>query len=526
MSFDDWGDDDKAGTQQKENVSPNYSSTRTNDDSYHQNSLKKADNRDNTAVDDDWGDSPTTQGNNSANDRPNYRKSTQQNTAEDSWGNEPSDRRNDRQGCRDSGYSDNPYYSNYRKSSQDNQGGRENWDDRYRGTGPLHNNQGHYDRQSPDDNHMGGSERQANVYVPDLDDSGFDVFNQGNNVGGNFSQFKNIPINVSGPNAPTKVDSFEQSGLSEPVLKNIKRCNYSMPTPCQSYSIPTILARRDLICCAHTGSGKTAAFILPLLDLFTQDQATNATEDHPYKAFPKVLILSPTRELTIQTYHNFKKFASNTPIKAKMCYGGTTNKFQMDHLKNGCDFLIATVGRLLDLIRRNVISLVSTRYIVLDEADRMLDMGFFEEVQNILSMCVSRDKQTMMYSATFPKELQEIAYKFLAKDYIFIAIGKVGSVNPDISQKILQTDNMSKLQLIQDELSGLKNSKVLIFVRTKKTADFLAAKLSMSDFSATSIHGDRLQVFHYKIGLLFLAEYSSLLNFLPINQVTARAGPC
>jgi len=281
------------------------------------------------------------------------------------------------------------------------------------------------------------------------------------------------------------------SPLLDELKTNAKYCNFKEPTPCQKYSIPCILKRRDLMCCAQTGSGKTAAFLFPLIHLMKEDGVEKA--EFAKCQSPEALILSPTRELAIQNFKNTIRIARNCNLRAVMVYGGTTSRFQMSHVESGANIIVATVGRLKDLVNKRKINLENCKYVVLDEADRMLDMGFSPEVKFLVARCSHPERQITMFSATFPPEIQKLAGEMMREDYIFVAIGIIGAANPDITQSIIDIGQVSKLNKIEELLEENKDKKILVFVKMRKNADFLAAKLSSKNFNSTSIHGDRLQ---------------------------------
>lgn len=217
-----------------------------------------------------------------------------------------------------------------------------------------------------------------------------------------------------------------------------------------------------------------------------------------------------------------------------MVYGGTASGFQMSHVQKGANIVIATVGRLEDLVRRRIIDLSETRYVVLDEADRMLDMGFSGSVRALVAHCQHESRQVLMFSATFPDEIQKLAGEMMRPDYIFVAIGIIGSANPDITQEVVDLGSQSKLSKVEEILNENEKKKILIFVKMRKNADFLAAKLSALKKNATSIHGDRLQViftcsvlsnflFHTFGLLVFNYEYLLIMN--RVVQDLALAGP-
>ncbi|KAF7730420.1 DEAD-box ATP-dependent RNA helicase [Apophysomyces ossiformis] len=324
-------------------------------------------------------------------------------------------------------------------------------------------------------------------------------------TGINFEKYDDIPVEASGRECPEAVTSFTTPPLDPHLISNIELARYTTPTPVQKYSIPIVGAGRDLMACAQTGSGKTGGFMFPVLSqLFAQGPAeTPAPEDNgrgygyrQRKAYPSVLILAPTRELVSQIYDEAKKFAYRSWVRPAVVYGGADIGSQIRQIERGCDLLVATPGRLVDLIERARISLANIRYLVLDEADRMLDMGFEPQIRRIVEkedMPGVQDRVTLMFSATFPRDIQYLARDFL-KDYVFLSVGRVGSTSENITQKIMYVDDEDKRSALLDilhstEVSGL----TLIFVETKRMADTLSDFLLNHNFPATSIHGDRNQ---------------------------------
>lgn len=209
---------------------------------------------------------------------------------------------------------------------------------------------------------------------------------------------------------------------------------------------------------------------------------------------PRIIIMSPTRELAIQIYEQSKKFAYNSLVKTAVVYGGTSILHQRTLSLKGCHILVATPGRLNDFVQRGYISLASVQFFVLDEADRMLDMGFLPTIEKILgdpTMVTTGERQTLMFSATFPEDIQHLAAKFLY-NYIFIAIGIVGSASTDVLQNVYQVVKFKKREKLL-ELIKEQNCRTVVFVETKRNADFIATYLCENDIKTTSIHGDRLQ---------------------------------
>jgi ATP-dependent RNA helicase DDX3X len=305
---------------------------------------------------------------------------------------------------------------------------------------------------------------------------------------------------------PNGIEDFSQVKLTEIIAANIEMARYTKPTPVQKNALPIILAKRDLMACAQTGSGKTAAFLVPILNhIFEAGPAPdsqNAGYGSKRKQFPLALVLAPTRELATQIYDESRKFSYRSRVRPCVVYGGAHVGDQMRDLDRGCHLLVATPGRLVDMLDRGKISLEFCKYLVLDEADRMLDMGFEPQIRRIVekdNMPPTGERQTLMFSATFPKEIQMLARDFL-NDYIFLAIGRVGSTSENITQKIVWVEEHDKRDFLLDLLSaaglakgGDDPSLTLVFVETKKGADQLDEFLYTQGFPVTSIHGDRTQ---------------------------------
>ena len=232
--------------------------------------------------------------------------------------------------------------------------------------------------------------------------------------------------------------------------------HYTSPTPVQKNSIPIIIAKRDLMACAQTGSGKTAAFLVPILNRIFEDGPVGpAPGSFGYgrrKQLPLALILAPTRELATQIFDEARKFAYRSRVRPAVVYGGANVSDQMRELDKGCHLLVATPGRLVDFLERGKISLEFCKYLCLDEADRMLDMGFEPQIRRIVeqdNMPGPDVRQTLMFSATFPKEIQMLARDFL-KDYVFLAVGRVGSTSENITQKVVWVEEAVSLINIAD----------------------------------------------------------------------------
>ncbi|XP_030613701.1 DEAD-box helicase 3 X-linked a isoform X7 [Archocentrus centrarchus] len=329
----------------------------------------------------------------------------------------------------------------------------------------------------------------------------------GSNTGINFEKYDDIPVEATGSSCPTHIENFHDVDMGEIIMGNITLSRYTRPTPVQKYAIPIIKSKRDLMACAQTGSGKTAAFLLPVLSqIYTegpgdalQAAKNSGQENGRYgrrKQYPISLVLAPTRELALQIYDEARKFAYRSRVRPCVVYGGADIGQQIRDLERGCHLLVATPGRLVDMMERGKIGLDYCHYLVVDEADRMLDMGFEPQIRRIVEQDTMPPKgirRTMMFSATFPKEIQILARDFL-EDYIFLAVGRVGSTSENITQKVVWVEETDKRSFLLDLLNATgKDSLTLVFVETKKGADALEDFLYREGYACTSIHGDRSQ---------------------------------
>jgi len=310
----------------------------------------------------------------------------------------------------------------------------------------------------------------------------------------NFDKYNDIPVEISGQDCPEGLDTFQASCLDEALINNINKCGYSVPTPVQKFSVPIVTQRRDLMACAQTGSGKTAAFLLPMIHNLLVNPAPDEVKSHS-KSYPRALILSPTRELAQQIQKPSRKFLYCTSMRSVCVYGGAPIGNQFRDLQDGVHVLVATPGRLWDMMERCRMSLSCIEYLCLDEADRMLDMGFEPQIRNIVERSDMRDgengRTTLMYSATFPIEIQQLAQDFL-HDYIFLAVGRVGSTSDFITQKIMQVEKHEKDDTLFNLISECEGLK-LVFTATKRDADRLEYQLREQGIGALAIHGDKGQ---------------------------------
>ena len=275
---------------------------------------------------------------------------------------------------------------------------------------------------------------------------------------------------------------FENLNLIEPILKALQEEGYTSPTPIQEQSIPVLLQGKDLLGCAQTGTGKTAAFSIPILQkLYKTDHRKGI----------KALILTPTRELAIQIGECFEAYGRYTGLKHAVIFGGVGQKPQTDALRNGVQILVATPGRLLDLITQGFISLKTLDFFVLDEADRMLDMGFIHDIRRILKLLPAK-RQTLFFSATMPPEIETLANSMLT-DPEKVEVTPASSTVDTIAQHVYFVEKKEKKDLLLHLLKDKSVESVLIFTRTKYGADKLARTLTKAGIRAEAIHGNKSQ---------------------------------
>ena len=281
---------------------------------------------------------------------------------------------------------------------------------------------------------------------------------------------------------------FEDLGLAPQLLKALTESGYTTPTPIQAQAIPVALAGGDLMAGAQTGTGKTAAFALPLLQkLLPLASASASPAKHPVRA----LILVPTRELAIQVEESVKAYAKHTPLRTLVVYGGVDIKTQTPHLKTGVEVLVATPGRLLDHIEQKTVQLNQVQMLVLDEADRMLDMGFMPDLKRILAL-LPKQRQNLMFSATFSNEIKKLADEFLTKP-LLIEVARSNATNDNVTQKVYQVAQNDKEALLIQLLKAADAKQVIIFTKTKITASRLSRSLAREGIAADAIHGDKTQ---------------------------------
>jgi len=280
--------------------------------------------------------------------------------------------------------------------------------------------------------------------------------------------------------------TFKELDISEPVLKALINKNYETPTPIQEQAIPVALRDRDLLGIAQTGTGKTAAFAIPII------QKLNRSQPKEQKREIKALILTPTRELAIQIDECFLDYAKYTNLRHAVVFGGVNQRSQVDTLKKGVDILVATPGRLLDLIAQKYITLEHIRHFVLDEADRMLDMGFIHDVKRLLPMLPKR-RQTLFFSATMPDAITNLSKTILYKP-VKVEVAPVASVVDTIGQFLYFVEKAQKCDLLANILTKDPEKSTLVFSRTKHGADKIAKILSRKGIGCEVIHGNKTQV--------------------------------
>ncbi|MEE9338817.1 MAG: DEAD/DEAH box helicase [Methylococcaceae bacterium] len=279
--------------------------------------------------------------------------------------------------------------------------------------------------------------------------------------------------------------SFNQLNLSAPLLRAILDQGYSNPTPIQKQVIPLILQGKDILAGAQTGTGKTASFALPLLELLCSQVLPETSR--PIRA----LILTPTRELAAQVQQSFNNYGKNVPLFSEVIFGGVNINSQIKRLQRGVDILVATPGRLLDLMYQNIIDLSEVQFFVLDEADRMLDMGFIRDIKKIIRV-LPRQRQNLLFSATYSKDIKLLASQILIKP-IEISVAKENIAAENISQAIYGIKREYKRELISWLIGDGNWQQVLIFVRTKHGADRLCKQLMKDGVRCSALHGDKSQ---------------------------------
>jgi len=281
------------------------------------------------------------------------------------------------------------------------------------------------------------------------------------------------------------LNSFNDFGLAEPILRALAEEKYVTPTPIQGQTIPLLLAKRDVVGIAQTGTGKTAAFALPILNTLAANRA------RPQPKTCRVLVLSPTRELSGQILDSFRTYGRHLRIQSTLAIGGVNMGPQVRALAHGVDVLVATPGRLLDLIQSHAVRLSEVEMFVLDEADRMLDMGFIRDIRKIVAK-LPTERQTLLFSATMPQDIAELA-RHMLKDPAKVSVTPQATTVERIAQRIVHVDRGSKPKMLSDIILAEKVDRVLVFTRTKHGADKVVRGLIKDGISAEAIHGNKSQ---------------------------------
>ncbi|MFB2121548.1 DEAD/DEAH box helicase [Parapedobacter sp. 2B3] len=304
---------------------------------------------------------------------------------------------------------------------------------------------------------------------------------------------------------------FTSLNLSKPIMQALESAGYHTPTPIQEQAIPTILQHHDVLACAQTGTGKTAAFSLPIIEQLLAKKSEGA-----YRG-PKALILAPTRELAIQIGENIAVYVSKTHLRHTVVFGGVSVVNQINELRRRPEILVATPGRLLDLINQRALSLQSVQFLVLDEADRMLDMGFIKDIQRVIAM-IPAQRQTLLFSATMPTEIEKLAGAIL-RNPKHIAVAPVSSTVETIAQAVYPVAKPDKIDLLAHLVREQGSDNVLVFSRTKHGADKIVRKLRKVGISAEAIHGNKSQQARQKALKAFKA---GTITVLVATDIAAR----
>jgi len=276
---------------------------------------------------------------------------------------------------------------------------------------------------------------------------------------------------------------FRQLGLAEPILLAVRDAGYTEPTPIQAAAIPVVLQRQDLMGIAQTGTGKTAAFVLPLLSLIAASPSSNRGV--------RALIMVPTRELVVQVEENIRVYARHLPLRVATIFGGVSERPQIRALQQGADLVVATPGRLLDVIRGREASLRQLEFLVLDEADRMLDMGFIHPIRQIVRL-LPRERLTLLFSATLSREIEQLSREFMHHPKM-VEIGRRSNPADTVTQALYEISHHAKMALLSHLLRSEALRTVLVFSRTKHGADRIARRLEKERVPVATLHANRSQ---------------------------------
>ena len=305
--------------------------------------------------------------------------------------------------------------------------------------------------------------------------------------------------------------SFTNLGLSAPLLRAIKEEGYTKPTPIQKQAIPIILNKQDVLAGAQTGTGKTAGFTLPLLELLGEHAQSKGK--HPVRA----LILTPTRELASQVYENVLSYSKYTPYKSSVVFGGVSINPQIGNFRRGVDIVVATPGRLLDHIGRRTVNLSKVEFLILDEADRMLDMGFIHDIKKILAI-LPKKRQNLLFSATFSNDIKKLSDSLLNAPKL-IEVARRNTASELVEQLVHPVDKVKKRALLSNLIKKQNWRQVLVFTRTKHGANKLSEQLSKDGINSAAIHGNKSQGARTKA----LANFKSgAVRVLVATDIAAR----
>ncbi len=278
---------------------------------------------------------------------------------------------------------------------------------------------------------------------------------------------------------------FETLGLSKPLLKAIQEQGYTEPTPIQAQAIPVILQKKDILAGAQTGTGKTAGFTLPMLELLSRAKPTK------HKHQIKALILTPTRELAAQVHESVELYGKHLPLKATVIFGGVKINPQITKLRKGVDIVIATPGRLLDHMGQKTIDLRHVEFLILDEADRMLDMGFVNDIKKVIAQ-LPKQRQTLLFSATYSDAIKKLSNSFLNAPKL-IEVARQNTASEIVKQGVYHVDKVRKRELLTHLIRSGNWKQVLVFTRTKHGANRLVGQLDKDGIRAVAIHGNKSQ---------------------------------
>jgi ATP-dependent RNA helicase RhlE len=290
---------------------------------------------------------------------------------------------------------------------------------------------------------------------------------------------------LTDPVSAPVVSSFDSLGLIDPLRRAVLGAGYQVPTPIQSQAIPHLLAGHDVLGCAQTGTGKTAAFALPILDRLAR------TKRAPEKRGPRALVLAPTRELALQIAESFQTYGRHLSLTTAVVFGGVGQGPQVEAFRRNTDVIVATPGRLIDLMGQGHARFDALETLVLDEADRMLDMGFIDPIRRIIAV-LPRKRQTLMFSATMPTEILKLANSILVNP-VQLSVAPVASTADGITQWVMHVDRSQKRALLSEVLRDPAMKRVLVFTRTKHGANRVAEQLDRSGVTAAAIHGNKSQ---------------------------------